>query len=195
MLKILQARLQKYMNHDFQMFKLDLEKAEEPEIKFPTSAGSWKKQESSEKHLFLLYWLCQSLWLCGSQQTGKFLKRRGRLPTPVFWPGEHHGLYSPWGLKVSDTTEWLSHFSHIQGFSVVNDTEIDAFWNSLAFSMIHQMLAIWSVSSAFSIPSLNIWKFSVHVLLKPSLKDFENNLTSMGSECNCVVVWSFFIHH
>ena len=34
---------------NFQMFKLDLEKAEEPEIKLPTSAGSWKKQESSRK--------------------------------------------------------------------------------------------------------------------------------------------------
>ena len=47
------------------MFKLVLEKAEEPEIKLPTSAVSLKKQESSRKHLFLLYWLCQSLWLCG----------------------------------------------------------------------------------------------------------------------------------
>ena len=47
MLKILQARLQQYVN--FQMFKLDLEKAEEPEIKLPTSAGSWKRQESSRK--------------------------------------------------------------------------------------------------------------------------------------------------
>ena len=53
MLKILQARLQQYMK--FQMFKLDVEKAEAPEIKLPTSAGSWKNQESSEKHLFLLY--------------------------------------------------------------------------------------------------------------------------------------------
>ena len=43
MLKILQARLQQYVN--FQMFKLVLEKAEEPDIKLPTSAGSWKKQE------------------------------------------------------------------------------------------------------------------------------------------------------
>ena len=47
MLKILQARLQQYMN--FQMFKMDLEKAEEPEIKLPTSAGSSKKQQSSRK--------------------------------------------------------------------------------------------------------------------------------------------------
>ena len=47
MLKILQARLQQYLN--FQMFKLVLEKAEEPEIKLLTSVGSSKKQESSRK--------------------------------------------------------------------------------------------------------------------------------------------------
>ena len=49
MLKILQARLQQYVNREFQMFKLVLAKAEEPEIKFPTSAGSSKKRESSRK--------------------------------------------------------------------------------------------------------------------------------------------------
>ena len=47
MLKILQARLQHYVN--FLMFKLVLEKAEQPEIKLPTSAESWKKEESSRK--------------------------------------------------------------------------------------------------------------------------------------------------
>ena len=49
MLKILQARLQQYVNREFQMFKLVLEKEKEPEIKLPTSAGSWKNQESSRK--------------------------------------------------------------------------------------------------------------------------------------------------
>ena len=53
---------------NFQMFKLVLEKADEPEIKLPTSAGSLKKNKRvPEKHLFVLYWLCQSLWLCGLQ--------------------------------------------------------------------------------------------------------------------------------
>ena len=49
MLKILQTRLQQYLNREFQMFKLVLEKAEEPEIKLPTSTGSSKKQEGSRK--------------------------------------------------------------------------------------------------------------------------------------------------
>ena len=52
MLKTLQARLQQYVNQErenFQMFKLDLDKAEEPEIKLLTSVGSSKKQESSRE--------------------------------------------------------------------------------------------------------------------------------------------------
>ena len=62
-------------------------------------------------------------------------------------------------------------------------------WNSLAFSMIQQMLI--RSSSAFLKSTLNIWKFSVHMLLKPSLKDFEHNITSMGDKCNRPVVWTF----
>ena len=49
MLKVLQARLQQYVNQELQLFKLDLEKAEEPEIKLPPSAGSLRKQERSRK--------------------------------------------------------------------------------------------------------------------------------------------------
>ena len=40
---------------------------------------------------------------------GKIPWRRERLPTPVFWPGEFHGLYSPWGCKELDLTKPLSH--------------------------------------------------------------------------------------
>ena len=60
------------------------------------------------------------------------------------------------------------------------------------------MLAIWSIfnlisySSTFSKTSLNIWKFTVYVLLRPGLKNFEHYFTSVWDECNCVVVWAFF---
>ena len=52
---------------NFLMFKLVLEKAEELEIKLPTSMDHGKSKRVPEKHLFLLSWLCQSLWLCGWQ--------------------------------------------------------------------------------------------------------------------------------
>ena len=68
------------------MFKLDLEKAEEPEIKLPTSAGSSRKQDSSREHLLLFYWLCQSLWLCGSQPTVENSSRDGNTRPPGLLP-------------------------------------------------------------------------------------------------------------
>ena len=62
---------------NFQMFKLHLEKAEEPEIRWPTSTGSSKQQESSRKTSTSVLLTMPEL-LCGSQQTGKFLKRLGK---------------------------------------------------------------------------------------------------------------------
>ena len=55
MLKILQVSFQQNVNMNFQVFKLVLEKAEEPEIKLPTSTGSSKKQKSSKKKIYLFY--------------------------------------------------------------------------------------------------------------------------------------------
>ena len=68
MLKILQARLQQYVNLELQVFQLDLEKAGEPDIKLPASIGSPKKQESSRK-ISTSALLTTPKPLCGSQQT------------------------------------------------------------------------------------------------------------------------------
>ena len=68
------------------MFKLDLEKADEPEIKLPTSVGSSKKQQEFQKNIYFCFIDYASLWLCGSQQTGKFLKRWDYQTTwPASW--------------------------------------------------------------------------------------------------------------
>ena len=76
MLKILQARLQQSWTMNFQMFKLDLEKAEEPEIKWPTSTGSSKKQESSKKtSTSALLTTPKSLTVWITTNCGKFFKR------------------------------------------------------------------------------------------------------------------------
>ena len=87
MLKILQARLQQYMNHELQIFKLDLEKAEEPEIKLPTSVGSQKKQESSRKtSIFPLLTMSKPLTVWITINCGKFL--RGGNTRPLCLPPE-----------------------------------------------------------------------------------------------------------
>ena len=60
---------------NFQMFKLDLEQGEEPEIKLKASTGSLKKQESSRKHLLLLYWLTKAFDSVDHNKLWKFWKR------------------------------------------------------------------------------------------------------------------------
>ena len=82
MLKILQARLQQYVN--FQMLKLDLEKAEEPENKLPTFVGSSKKQESSRKtSISALLTMPKPLTVWITTNCGKFLQR---WEYPTTWP-------------------------------------------------------------------------------------------------------------
>ena len=87
MLKILQARLQQYMTMNFQMFKLVLEKAEEPEIKLQTSFVSSKKQESSRKtSISALLTMPKPLTVWVTTNCGKFFKRWEYQTTwPAFW--------------------------------------------------------------------------------------------------------------
>ena len=67
-----------------------------------------------------------------------------------------------------------------KGFSVVNEAEIDIFLQfSYFFDDPTDVGNFISDSSAFSKTSLNIWKFTVHVLLKPGLENFEHYFTSM----------------
>ena len=77
----------------------------------------------------------------------------------------------------------------VKAFSVVNETDVGVFLEFPYF--LYNPVNVGNLISgsfAFSKPSLDIWKFSIQVLLKPSLKDFEHNLTSMGSEHKCPVV-------
>ena len=81
----------------------------------------------------------------------------------------------------------------VKGFGIVNKAEIDVFLEiSCFFHDPADVGNLISSSSAFSKTSLNIWKFMVHILLKPGLEDFEHYFASMWDECSCVVVWTFF---
>ena len=81
----------------------------------------------------------------------------------------------------------------VTGFDIVNKAEIDVF---LEFSCIfHDPTDVGNLisgSSTFSKTSLNIWKFTVYVLLKPGLENFEHYFTSVWDECNCAIGWAFF---
>ena len=81
----------------------------------------------------------------------------------------------------------------VKGFGVVNKAEVDVFLELSSFFYEPTDVGnLISGSSAFSKSSLNIWKFSVHILLKPSLKNFEYNFASMWDESNCVIVWTVY---
>ena len=77
----------------------------------------------------------------------------------------------------------------VKGLGIVNKAEIDVFLERSCFLDDPADVGnLMSGSSAFSKTSLNIWKFTVHVLLKPSLENFKHYLASMWDECNCAVV-------
>ena len=77
----------------------------------------------------------------------------------------------------------------VKDFSIVNEAEVDVFLEFPCFFYDPTDVGnLISGSSAFSKSSLYICKFSVHVLLKPSLKDFEHYLANVRNEYNCMVV-------
>ena len=81
----------------------------------------------------------------------------------------------------------------VKGLDIVNKAEIDVFLELSCF--FNDPLNVGNLiygSSAFSKTSLNIWKFTVHVLLKPGLENFEHYFTNMWDECNFAVLWAFF---
>ena len=76
----------------------------------------------------------------------------------------------------------------VKGFGIVNKAEFFFLELSCFFDDPADVGNLISDSSAFSKSSLNIWKFSVHVLLKPGMENFEHYFISVLDECNCAVV-------
>ena len=105
-------------------------------------------------------------------------------------------------IQVSQATGKMICYSHffksipqfvmiytVKGFGVVDEMEVDVFLQFSCFLNDPANVAnLISGSSTFSKPSLNTWQFLFHIMLKPSLEDFENNLTIMGDESSCPVI-------
>ena len=156
------------------MYELSLEKAEEPEIKLPAFIGSQRKQRNSRKtstSASLTTLKPLTVWITAN--CGKFLKTME-------------------DLLLKNFPEFVV-IHIVKGFGVVNKTEVDVFLElSCFFDDPADVGNLISGSSAFSKTSLDIWKFTVHILLKPGLENFEHYFASMWDECNCVVVWTSF---
>ena len=101
--------------------------------------------------------------------------------------------------QEADQVIWYCHLLNfpvihpVKGFGIVNKAEVDIFLElSCFFDDPTDVDNLISGSSAFSKSSFNIWKFTVHILLKPGLENFEHYFDSVWDECNCAVVWVFF---
>ena len=99
------------------------------------------------------------------------------------------------GLVFPSLSEFLQFIviHTVKGSGVLNKAEVDVFLELPCFfdnpTDVGNLIA---GSLAFFKTSLNIWKFSVHELLKPGLENFENYFTSVWDECSCAIVWAFF---
>ena len=90
----------------------------------------------------------------------------------------------------------------VKAFGIVNKAELDVFFCFFFFLFFLELSCFFgdpvevsnliSGSSAFSKFYLSVWKFLVHILLKPCLENFEHYFASVWDECNCAVVWAFF---
>ena len=122
------------------------------------------------------------------------------VPCPVLtvatWPAFRY-------LKGAGKVVWYSYLLKnfppfiviltVKGFGIVNKAEVNVFLALYCFFDDPRDVGnLISDSSAFSKSRLNIWKFMVHVLLKPGLENFEHYSASVWDECNWVVVWTFF---
>ena len=98
-----------------------------------------------------------------------------------------------WYSRLLKTFPQFIVIHTVKGFGIINKAEVDVF---LVFSCFFDdpvdVGNLISDSSAFSKSSLNIWKFCVHVLLKPGLENFENYFASVWVDSNSAVVWTFF---
>ena len=107
-------------------------------------------------------------------------------------------------MQVSQEAGKLVWYSHLlKNFPICCDPHSQRIfhsqWSKSRYFSGILLLFVWSsgcwqidlCSSAFSKSSLNIWKFLVHILLKPNFENFEHYFASMWNECNYAVVWAF----
>ena len=96
----------------------------------------------------------------------------------------------PISLRIFHSLLW---FTQSKGFGLVNKAEVDVFLElSCFFCDPADVSNLISGSFPFFKTRLNIWKFIVHVLLKPGSENFKHYFASVWDECNCVIVWAFF---
>ena len=125
--------------------------------------------------------------------------------SPLFYVRFCYFLTCIWVSHETRKMVWYSHLFKtfpqsvvihtVKNFGVVNKTEVDVFLElSCFFNDPMDVGSLISGSSTFSKSSLNIWKSTVHILLKPGLENFEHYFASVWDECSSAVVWTLFVY-
>ena len=165
MLKILQARFQQYMNHELPDVQAVFRKGRGTRNQIASICWIIDKGREFQKNIYFCFIDYAKAFDCvDHNKLWKLLKEIG---IPDHLPCLLRNLYA--GQEAT-----------VKGFDIVNQAEIDVFLELCCFfddpADVGNLI---SGSSAFSKTRLNIWKFTVHVLLKPGLENFEHYFTSM----------------
>ena len=165
-----------------------------PVVKYDYESWTIKKAECRRIDAFKL-WCCKRLL--------RVPWTRGRLILSQSWVNlKGNQLWILTGRTDDDTETlvfWSSNVNSFlwstqsKGFGIVNKVEVEVFLEcSCFFNDTTDVGNLISRSSVFYKSSMNIQKFTVHVLLKPGLENFEHYFASVWDECSCAVVWAFF---
>ena len=96
-----------------------------------------------------------------------------------------------WHSRLSKSFSQSLMIHTVKGFSILDETDVFLEFPCFLYNPVNVGNLI-SSSSSFSKSSLDICKFLVHIMLKPSMQDFNHDLTSTGDKCNCPMVSTFF---
>ena len=200
MFKILQARLQQYVSHELPDGQARFRKGRGTRDQIANIHWIIEKARELQKNIYFClidYAKLWTMWITAN--FGKFWKRREyQAIWPASWEICMQVKKQQLELEVGKVV-WYSHLFQnfpqfvvihtVKGFGVVNKAKLDIFLElSCFFNDPAGVGNLISGSSAFSKSSLTIWKFTVHVLSKPGLENFEHYFASMWDECSCVVV-------
>ena len=194
MLKILKAKLQQYTNHELSDVQAGFRKGWGTRDQIASIHWIMEKAREFQKNIYFCCIDYAKAFDCvNHNKMWKILKEMG-LPDHLTC------------IQISQDAGQVIWYSHlfqnfpqfivihtVKGFGIVNTAEIDVFLElSCFFNDPVDVGNLISGSSTFSKTTLNIWKFTVHVLLKPGLENFEQYFTSVWDECNCAVVGASF---
>ena len=117
------------------------------------------------------------------------------VPCPVLtvasWPAYRFLKRQVWYSHLFQNFPQFIVIHTVKGFGIINKAEVDVFLEcSCFFDDPMDVGNLISGSCAFSKSSLNIWKLTVHILLKPGWENLEHYFASVWDECNCAIVWA-----